>query len=67
MTFKKTILAVTVLSCFCTGLQAHSSYLEFQKGVSLLDNSEQTFESVSQVRFDSLSIDSDETFEKLSK
>ena len=67
MTFKETILTVAVLSCLATGLQAYSSYLDFQKGVSLLDNSEQTFESVSQVKLDSLSIDSEETFEKLSK
>lgn len=65
---KEKLVAIVVLFLLSVALQAYSYSLDKVVAVeSVITPSSETFESVSQVKFDKLSIDSEETFEKMSK
>lgn len=65
---KEKLVAIVVLLLLSVALQAYSYSLDKVVVVeSVITPSSETFESVSQVKFDKLSIDSEETFEKMSK
>ena len=65
---KEKLVAIVVLLLLSVALQVYSYSLD--KAITWeapLTSNAETFESVSQVKFDSLSIDSEDTFEKMSK